>query len=113
MLSERGQGQREKSAGQGGGCLDRAVRRPVRPERGGRWTAMRGQQVMPAAYGEGRGGCCAGEQWEGRQGRVSEVLRVVWIFSSVESRISAELQETVGGQGRVDPRVGKIPWRKN
>ena len=74
---------------------------------------MRGQQVMPAACGEGRGGCCAGEQWEGRQGQVSEALRAVWIFSSVESRISAELQEKMGGQGRVDPRVGKIPWRKN
>ena len=115
MLSEPGQGQRVKSGGQGGGCLDSVVGRPVRPERGGRWTATRGQQVMPKEWHAERGGVVGvlGSSGEGRQGQVSEALRGVWIFSPVESRTSAELQNKMGGRGRVDPRVGKIPWRKN
>lgn len=42
---------------------------------------------------DARGAACGeGSSGEGRQGQVSEALRGVWIFSSVESRTSAELQ---------------------
>ena len=51
--------------------------------------------MTPGERHAGRGEVVAvlGSSGEGRQGQVSEALRGVWIFSSVESRTSAELQE--------------------